>query len=104
MIKQHKDESPQNNLLKYAKAGVFIFLVVVFLEIWMVNRLSSYGVKIQQLKDTEASLQLQNQELSTQLAQNLALENVQTKATALGFAPVVNYDYFKDSALASAIR
>ncbi len=103
-LKQHEDESPKNKFFKYAKFGVLLFLVMIFLEVWMATRLSSYGVKIQQLKDAEANLQLQNEVLSTQVAQNLALENVQQKATALGFAPVKAYDYFENSALASAIR
>lgn len=101
LIKQ-QDESPKNKYIKFAKVGIAVFLAVIFLEIWMVNRLSTYGSKIQQLKVAQDSLILENQVLQNQLAENTALVNVEQKAASLGFSTVQNYDYFKASMLASA--
>lgn len=101
-LKQQADESPKNKYIKFAKFGVIIFLAVIFLEIWMVNRLSTYGANIQQLKAAQANLQMENQIFKNKLSENSALVNVESKASSLGFVSTKNYDYFKVSMIASA--
>ncbi|MDD2823033.1 MAG: hypothetical protein PHQ59_03015 [Candidatus Daviesbacteria bacterium] len=83
--------------------GLSIFLVVLFLEIWVVNRTSTYGDKIYQLKQAQAALELENQVLSNKIAETSAMVLLEKKANNLGFNTINQIDYIKFSdKLASA--
>jgi hypothetical protein len=81
--------------------GFLIFALVVFLEMWSVNRLSSYGAKLSQLTQTETSLRLENTILEDELAKRSALSNVSPMANQFGFRDNPVSDYIKPDTVAS---
>lgn len=99
---QEQSQKPKKQLMKTIKltiGGLFLFLV---LEVWLVNRLSTYGEKIQQIKLAEVSLSLENQNLENEIAQNSALAIMELRAKNLGFENIKNLQYLKTSGLALA--
>lgn len=67
----------------------------------MVNRLPTYGDKIQQLKEAKTALQLENRVLENTISENVALGLVEKRANRLGFETVKNLEYVKSLSLAS---
>lgn len=100
-LKQHQDKQPRKKAIKIAQIAVITFLAIFFLEIWVVNRLSTYGNKIQELKNAKAALELENQILSNAIAKETSLTSVEKKAAVIGFASVKNYTYLSSPELAS---
>ena len=101
-LKRREDEkSSKKKVLRIAKFVGVILLVVFALEIWMVNRLSTYGNKIQSFKQQEAALQLENQVLTNQIAQKASLMSTEKRSTALGFDSVKSVEYLKPTNIAS---
>lgn len=95
----------QNNpkTMRIIVIGLTIFLIVLFVEIWVVNRTSTYGDKIYQLKHAQADLELENQILSNTIAQTSSMVLLEKKATSLGFNTINQIEYIKFSGkLASA--
>lgn len=72
---------------------IFVFL----LEIWMVNRLATYGNKIQEIKQAKAQLELENQVLENLVAENSSLISLEEKAAHWGFDSAKNWEYIKSS-------
>ncbi len=87
---------------KLVKFSLAAFLVIFLLEIWTVNRLATFGDKIQQIEDTRASLELENQYLKSQIAEQSSLPVVEKKAAELGFVPMENLAYLQTTSLAAA--
>ncbi|MFH0937016.1 MAG: hypothetical protein V1808_01860 [Candidatus Daviesbacteria bacterium] len=98
-IKQ-EEERPKKRLLKVIRVTVVLVLVIFFLEIWMMTRLSTYGNKIQELKQTKDAITLENQILENTIAKNSSLNLVEKKASQLGFGSIKNLEYIKPTALA----
>lgn len=88
-------------LTKIIKVCCFIFVAIVVLEIWAVNRLSTYGYKIQEIEQAEVALNLENQILENKISQQSSLINIENKASDLGFATISKIDYLKTPSLAS---
>ncbi len=85
------------------KIVIFLVVLMVFaavLEIWVVNRLATFGSQINKLEKNKSALTLQNQILKNQIAQDSSLKVIETKARVLGFEPIKNIQYIKDSGLA----
>lgn len=101
-IKQNEESNPRKKVVRIIKISVAVFLVMIFVEVWMVNRLSTYGHKIQQLKIAQDNLKLENQVLQNQVDQNTSLNTMEKKAQLLGFSNSKTVDYVKEPALASA--
>lgn len=101
LLQQEKEKNPKIKLTRMLKAGVVFFLVVFFLEIWMVNRLSTYGYKISELQKTKAALNLENQILENLIAEQVSLSSMESRANELGFALIKNLEYIKSASLAS---
>lgn len=81
--------------------GVFCVLVFI-LEIWMVNRLSTDGQKIAEIKAAEARLELENQVLENTIAENSSITALEQKMAPLGFDTSKNFIYIKPLEVASA--
>ncbi|MBI4040022.1 hypothetical protein HY389_01560 [Candidatus Daviesbacteria bacterium] len=101
-IKLEEKSSFRSKLFRYAKIGGVLFLVLLFLEIWMINRLSTYGEKINKIKQAQASLELENQVLENQIAQSASLLNIQEKANQLGFTQASRVEYIIGTSFARA--
>lgn len=91
-LKIHEAQ-PKKKILRITKLLAIVFGVVLVLEVWMVNRLSTYGTKIEELKAIEANLQLENQVLENTIAQKASLKQVELKAVLLGFSSIKNLEY-----------
>src|SRR5579862_8539412 len=63
-----------------------IFFLVIILEIWTVNRLSTYGEQINKIEQLSSDLQLQNDILKDDIAKKSSLSVIAQKASQLGFA------------------
>lgn len=79
---------------------VLLVIFVVTLEIWVANRLSTFGEKINQLESTKYSLTLENDYLRNQVAQKKSLSLNQKKSLNLGFDKIKKIEYIKDSGFA----
>lgn len=91
-------------LLKIFESGtifrrkILIFLVLLIflisiIEIWVVNRLSTYGEQINKLSQTKTSLTLENQILKNQISQKGSLQEIGQKAAGLGYEKIKNVEY-----------
>lgn len=78
------------------------FLVCLVIEVWTVNRLSSYGAKLNQIKSAQINLELQNQVLENEIAQKTALSYIEKAADSLGFANIKNIEYLNSPVVANA--
>lgn len=79
---------------------VVIILLVSVLEIWVVNRLATYGDQISQLQQREASLRMENELLENEIAEKSSLNQVDKASKSLGFEKVKNFEYVSDLNLA----
>lgn len=79
---------------------ILIILLVSVLEIWVVNRLSTYGDQISQLQQREASLRMENQLLENEIAEKSSLIQVDKASKSLGFEKVKKFEYVSDLNLA----
>lgn len=94
------DKTPRR-MARFAKIAVLFVLAIFLLEIWMMNRLSTDGNKIAQLKEAQQSLSLENQLLENQIAEVSALGYLDKKAAELGFTAIKNIEYIRPADLAS---
>lgn len=90
-----RKEKIQKHFRRILKISLVVIGLVFLLEIWMVNRLSTSGDKIQELKQTRASLQLENQVLESHIAQQSSLVSLEGKAVNLGFDSIKTIEYVK---------
>ena len=102
LIKQEEDNKPRRKIIRIVKFVVILFLLFFALEILMVNRLSTYGDKIQDLKNTQASLELENQILEYKISERTSLQKIESKASLFGFNSRKNIEYLQPVSLASA--
>lgn len=100
-INEENNHKYSKKFLRLVKAISIICLAVFILEIWMMNRLSTYGNKIAQLKEAQSNLEFENRVLENLIAQNSSLSNVDKKAAELGFSTIKNIEYTKPANIAS---
>lgn len=79
---------------------VLLIIFVVTIEIWVANRLATFGEKINGLEATKYSLKLENDNLKNQIAQKKSLNLNQKKSLNLGFGKIKNIEYIKVSPIA----
>ncbi len=79
---------------------VLVIIFVVTLEIWVSNRLSTFGEKINSLESTKYSLQLENNYIKNQIAQKKSLTLNEKKSKNLGFAKIKNIQFIKPEPIA----
>lgn len=79
---------------------VLIIIFVVTIEIWVANRLATFGEKINGLESTKYSLQLENDYLRNAVAQKKSLDLNQKKSASIGFGKIKNIQYIKPEAIA----
>ncbi|MDO8429366.1 MAG: hypothetical protein Q7S88_01940 [Candidatus Daviesbacteria bacterium] len=87
--------------LKYLKIIAVIFVLVLVAEVWMVNRLATFGSKLQDLKEEQVTVSLQNQILQNQIAEYVSLVTIDQRAKSLGFDTTLNLDYHLSKSIAS---
>lgn len=77
-----------------------LIVLTVILEIWVVNRLSTYGGKISKLEETKAMLTLENKILENEIAKNSSLFNMEKYSKNLSFEKIKDIQYLKPSDIA----
>lgn len=77
-----------------------LFLIVSIIEIWAVNRLSTYGEKISKIERQKQELTLENQTLENEIAKRASLSEVEKYATAFGFESTTKIGYLPSEGLA----
>lgn len=93
-------EAPSYYKRKLVIGSVLLVIFFVTLEIWVANRLSTFGEKINSLESTKYSLELENDYLRNQVAQKKSLSLNQKKSLNLGFDKAKKIEYIKDAGLA----
>ena len=79
---------------------ITIIILVAILEIWVVNRLASYGDQIGNLEQTQARLKIENQLLENKIAEKSSLMEAEKLVNRLGYQKVKNFEYIKAENLA----
>ncbi len=74
-------------------------IVIAVLEIWLVNRLSTFGLEISKLEQAAFALETENQLLKNEIDKQSSLISIENKARSLGFEKVKNIEYiiYQDS-------
>ncbi len=94
-------ETPLYLKRKIVISLVLIIIFVVTLEIWVANRLSTFGENINMLESTKYSIQLENDYLRNQIAQKKSLTMNEKKSHNLGFIKInKNIKYIQDQPIA----
>lgn len=80
--------------------GLILLVVagVAVLEIWMVNRLATYGEQLSKLEEIKGSLTTENELLENDIAEKSSLSHLGEKAKAEGFIPIKTLKYVKETA------
>lgn len=100
-LNQEESKSPKRKAKRLLKIAVIFTLAVLSLELWTVNRLSTYGDRIQSLKEAQSRLELENQVLENTIAQESSLSVLEERAYQLGFNNIKSYQYPTSQSLAS---
>src|SRR3989344_1814059 len=77
-----------------------VVVTVIVVEIWIANRLSTYGSEIAKLESSAIDLSMENEFLKNKLSQKLSLKNTQDLGKKYGFEKIKNIEYVKDQTLA----
>lgn len=93
-------ETPLYLKRKIVVSLVLVIIFVVTIEIWVANRLATFGEKINSLESTKYSLRLENEYLKNQLAQKKSLNLNEKKSANLGFDKIKNIQYIKAGPIA----
>lgn len=80
---------------------LFLLLVIVLIvEVWTVNRLSTLGGKIRELKIAKANLEIENQLLESKILEHSSLYFIEEQSYKLGFSNIKDVEYLKTENLA----
>lgn len=79
---------------------VLLIIFLVTIEIWVANRLATFGENINTLESTKYSLKLENDYIRNQIAQKKSLNLNQKKSLNLGFGKTKNVEYIKSLPIA----
>jgi len=74
-----------------------VVAVVAIMEIWMVNRLATYGEQLSKLDQIQDSLVTENELIENEIAQKSSLSHLGEAAKEQGFYTIKNIEYFKDN-------
>lgn len=73
-----------------------VFIAVVFLEVWAVNRLATYGEQLSKIDDTINQYKLENNLLENEIALRSSLKRMEKITRNLGFEYNPEVEYLKD--------
>lgn len=80
----------RRKILLFVTLLIFLFSI---LEIWVVNRLATFGEQINKLSITKSNLELENQMMQNQIARLSSLHEIEKEAINLGFEKIRNIEY-----------
>lgn len=76
-------------------AVILFIIIITIIEIWVVNRLSTFGAQILALEKSQESLKLENKILENQIAEKAALIKVKEESKKMGFDSIQKIEYIK---------
>lgn len=77
--------------------AVLIFVSVAVIEVWLANRLVTYGVKLKQIEETVSVLGMENSILRNEIAKKSSLAQIKSYSIALGFGTIQHILYLTPS-------
>ncbi len=77
-----------------------VIMLTGVLQIWAINRLSTYGEQISQLETAKQAILMENQLLENQIAAKSSLAQTNEVSKKLGFEKISKLEYFEDRGLA----
>lgn len=77
-----------------------VIILTGVLQIWAINRLSTYGEQISQLEFAKGAILMENQLLENQIAAKNSLSQTNEVSKKLGFEKISKLEYFEDRGLA----
>lgn len=80
---------------KFVILLALVLIPLVILEIWSLNRLSTFGDQINKLEKTKQSLLLENQLLENQISKYSSLLEIEEKSKYYGFDKSPEVEYLK---------
>lgn len=100
--RQEETKKTHKKTVYFVTLGVIILSVFLVAQVWLANRFSTYGEKIQDLSNKKTSLALENRILESKIADRSSLLRVEDSAVKLGFVKISNIQYLKPVTLAEA--
>ena len=87
-----------SRIFRFSRRKVTLSLLVllplgVILQIWVSNRLTTFGQEINQIERLRSQLVLENQLLENEIAERSSLKLMKVYATNLGFVSARNIEY-----------
>lgn len=97
IIKKFDTEEVKPNKFskKYIVFSMFGLLSLVMLQIWVSNSTITFGEKFDSLQSTRKYLELENQILENQIAQDSSLVSIASSSASLGFSKSVSIEYIR---------
>lgn len=97
IIKKFDTEEVKPNKFskKYIVISMFGLLSLVMLQIWVSNSTITFGEKFDSLQSTRKYLELENQILENQIAQDSSLVSIASSSASLGFSRSVSIEYIR---------
>jgi hypothetical protein len=81
---------------------LFVILSLgVILQIWVMNRMATFGEQLTGIEQTKSELTMENQILENQIAQASSLQTIKFYASNLGFRSISKVTYVHTPDLAS---
>lgn len=75
---------------------VALVVLAIILEIWVVNRLSTYGEKMTHIENASRILKMENEILRNKIDSFSSLDYIQKKAESLNMVPARSILYLQD--------
>lgn len=75
--------------------GSVIFIGAIFLEVWAVNRLATYGEELSKIDSAINKFNLENKILENDIAIKSSLNKIEKLSGNLGFEKPAKIEYFK---------
>lgn len=96
IIKKFEPDEPKSKLPKKV-IGLIIFclFLLTVVEIWTNNTLITYGERYENLSNLSKSLQMENQMLENEIAENSSLQSIASKSAVLGFIKSEGIQYIR---------
>ncbi len=80
---------------KYGALIIITLFILVIIEIWASNTMVTYGEKFESLFKLSKTLQMENQILENEIANNTSLISIASKSAQLGFLKPESIQYIR---------
>lgn len=96
IIKKFEPEEQKKDFeKKYISLGLFVFFVLMLVQVWASNNVANYGEKLEKLSVLAGALSAENQILENEIARQQSLNNIASKSSELGFSQPESIQYIR---------